>query len=92
MAEIYEKREVEIDLKTGVRHGRKREGEGDFDDPLKSCSSVNTGKSHSSFAPVPRETELQATGGLFMCVCVCVGLGVMCVHSCVDMRPNPCVN
>ncbi len=60
---------------------------------LKSRSSVNTGKSHSSFVLVTQETEpLQATGALFVCVCV----GVMCVHAFLcermGMRPNPCVN
>lgn len=48
----------------------------DFDDPdyssLKSCSSVNSGKSQWSFVPAAQETEpLQAAGAACVCVCAC---------------------
>lgn len=57
-------------MKKGAEHGGR-----DFDDPgylsLKSCSSVNTGKSHSSFVTVAQE-ETEP-----VCVCdVCASIHV----------------
>lgn len=58
---------------------------------LKSCSSVTTGKSHSSFVAVAQESELsQAKGAQFVFACVMCMQAFMCER--MSVRPKPCVN